>query len=224
MQSISLEVYRRLFKAWGPQHWWPADSPFEVMVGAVLVQNTNWKNVERAIQNLKSAGALVPHKLLGIPLEELQELIRPAGYFRVKAQRLRSLVSFFVDEFNGEISAMQATSHDELRQRLLSVHGIGPETADSILLYAVGKPALVVDAYTQRLFARHGWIPHGSSYQALKGHIEGELPVDATIYNEFHALIVQLGKIYCRRTPLCDGCPLQQLLPEGGVILEKCAC
>ncbi len=219
MTTIAQQVYRKLFKAWGPQEWWPADSPFEVMIGAVLVQNTNWRNVERAIENLKSADALSPQKLLAIELEELQELIRPAGYFRLKAQRLRSLVQFFGEEFGGTIVKMQAMPLAELRMKLLLVHGIGPETADSILLYAVGQPALVVDAYTLRVFARHGWVPHGTGYHALQEHLAAELPVNASDYKEFHALMVEVGKRHCRKTPQCEGCPLQQLLPIGGVVV-----
>ncbi|WP_146449069.1 endonuclease III domain-containing protein [Bythopirellula polymerisocia] len=221
MLPIAQQIYRRLFEAWGPQKWWPADSPFEVMIGAILVQNTNWRNVERAIENLKSAEALSPLQLLAIELENLQELIRPAGYFRIKAQRLRSLVQFFVDEFGGEITAMQAIPMPQLREKLLAVHGIGPETADSILLYAVGQSAMVVDAYTLRVFARHGWVPHGTSYHALQAHIAQELPEDATIYNDFHALIVEVGKKHCRKTPQCEGCPLQELLPVHGLVKEK---
>lgn len=219
MTTIAQQVYRKLFKAWGPQKWWPADSPFEVMIGAVLVQNTNWRNVERAIENLKSADALSPQKLLAIKLEELQELIRPAGYFRIKAQRLRSLVQFFEEEFGGRIAKMQAMPLAELRMKLLLVHGIGPETADSILLYAVGQPALVVDAYTLRVFARHGWVPHGTSYHPLQEYLAAELPVDAADYKEFHALMVEVGKRHCRKTPQCEGCPLRQLLPIGGVVV-----
>ncbi|QEG37471.1 endonuclease III domain-containing protein [Bythopirellula goksoeyrii] len=221
MSTIAKQVYDRVIQAWGPQQWWPADSPFEVMVGAVLVQNTNWKNVERAIENLKSAAVLAPQELLALELEKLQELIRPAGYFRNKAKRLRALVQFFVDEFGGEIVAMQEVPLRQLRERLLSVHGIGPETADSILLYAVGQPALVVDAYTLRIFARHGWVPYGTSYDALQQHLAEELPVDTAIYNEFHALMVQLGKAHCRKAPLCDECPLQQLLPANGVVEQS---
>ena len=218
MPSTAALVYRTLFEAWGPQRWWPADSPFEVMVGAVLVQNTAWRNVERAIENLQAAAALSPHRLLALAPEELEALIRPAGYFRVKARRLRALVQFFVDDFSADIAAMQTLPPDELRLRLLGVHGIGPETADSILLYAVGQPALVVDTYTLRVFARHGWVPPNASYHALQAHLAAELPVESAVYNEFHALMVAVGKTHCRRTPCCAGCPLEHLLPASGMV------
>jgi endonuclease-3 related protein len=215
--TMLTEVYGRLLDAFGPQHWWPGESPFEVMVGAVLTQNTNWKNVERAIHNLREADLLEPHALLEVPLEELEELIRPAGYFRVKAKRLRSLLEFFVGRYDGSVEAMSATSVAELRGELLAVHGIGPETADSILLYAVGLPIFVVDAYTHRIFARHGWIGFDADYHQIQDYVQGELPQDAPTYNEFHSLLVRLGKNYCVKTnPKCAECPLRELLPNGG--------
>lgn len=162
--SMLTEVYRRLFDAFGPQKWWPATSPFEMIVGAVLTQNTSWRNVERALDNLRQSDLLEPHALYGVPVEELEELIRPAGYFRVKARRLRSLVAFLVDRYDGSLEAMFAVVLPDLRQQLLEVHGVGPETADSILLYAGGLPSFVVDTYTHRIFARHGWIGFDADY------------------------------------------------------------
>ncbi len=213
------QVYRRLFDAFGPQHWWPGQSPFETIVGAVLTQNTSWKNVERAIHNLREADLLEPHALDGVPVEELEELIRPAGYFRIKAKRLRSLLKFLIERYDGSLDAMFQTSLSELREQLLGVHGIGPETADSILLYAGELPSFVVDAYTHRVFARHGWIGFDADYHQIQDYIQGELPQDVPLYNEYHALLVRLGKDFCRKTnPKCRECPLHDLLPPGGPI------
>jgi len=210
-------VYRRLLDAFGPQHWWPGETPFEVMVGAVLTQNTNWQNVERAIRNLRQADLLDPHALAGVPVEELEELIRPAGYFRVKARRLRSLLDFLIERYDGSLEAMFQTPLDALRRELLGVHGIGPETADSILLYAGGLPSFVVDAYTHRVFSRHGWIDFDADYHQIQDYIQGEIPQEAPLYNEFHALLVRLGKEYCRKSnPRCAACPLRERLPQGG--------
>jgi endonuclease III related protein len=215
--STLQEVYRRLFDAFGLQHWWPGESPFEVMIGAVLTQNTNWQNVERAIRNLREADLLEPRALHEVPLEELEDLIRPAGYFRVKARRLRSLLEFLMTRYNGSLEAMFQTSLGELRQELLGVHGIGPETADSILLYAGGLPSFVVDAYTHRVFSRHGWIGFDADYHQIQDYVQDELPAETPVYNEFHALLVRLGKDFCRKSrPKCGECPLRELLPRGG--------
>ena len=211
------QVYDRLLGAYGPQSWWPGDSPFEVMIGAVLTQNTSWGNVERAIDNLRREELLEPHALDQVPPEELEQLIRPAGYYRVKARRLRNLLRLLVDRYGGSIEAMFRTSLPELRDQLLAVNGIGPETADSILLYAGGLPAFVVDAYTARVFARHGWIPFDADYHQIQEYFEAGLPQDAAMFNEYHALLVRVGKERCRKKrPRCAGCPLADLLPEGG--------
>ena len=211
------EVYRRLFDAFGPQHWWPGETGFEVIVGAMLTQNTSWQNVERAIHNLREADLLEAHALYAAPVEELEELIRPAGYFRVKAGRLRSILKFIVERYDGSLDAMFGTSLPELRRELLEVHGVGPETADSILLYAAGLPSFVVDAYTHRIFARHGWIGFDADYEQIKDYVESELPQEAPLFNEFHALLVRLGKDYCKKTnPKCAECPLLEELPKGG--------
>jgi endonuclease-3 related protein len=217
MSSTHEDVYRRLFAAFGPQHWWPGESPFEVMVGAVLTQNTSWQNVERAIRNLREADLLEPRALYAVPPAELEELIRPAGYFRVKARRLRSLLEFLVERYGGSLEAMFTAGLSELRRQLLEVHGIGPETADSILLYAGGLPSFVVDAYTHRIFARHGWIGFDADYDQIQDYVQSALPQDVATYNEFHALLVRLGKDYCRKSnPKCEECPLRQTLPPGG--------
>ncbi len=221
MSQILNEIYRRMFDALGPQHWWPAERPLEMMVGAVLVQNTSWQNVRRAIDNLREAGLLEPHALFAVPEEELQELIRPAGYFRVKAKRLRNLLRFFVERYNGSFEAMSRTDLATLREELLAVRGVGPETADSILLYALALPVFVVNAYTQRIFARHGWIGFDADYRQIQEYFADGLPADAAMYNEYHALLVRVGKDYCRKArPRCEGCPLRELLPRGGPLEE----
>jgi len=221
MTKILNDVYRRLIDGLGPQHWWPGKTPFEVMVGAVLVQNTSWQNVRRAIGTLRDSDLLEPHALYAVPEAELQELIRPVGYFRIKAKRLRSLLKFFIERYDGSIEAMFRTSLSELREQLLGVHGIGPETADSILLYAGGLPSFVVDAYTYRIFSRHGWISFDDGYEQIQEYFQNGLPDDAAMYNEYHALLVRLGKDYCRKTgPKCAVCPLRELLPKGGPLEE----
>ena len=218
MSSTTQKVFELLSRHYGPQHWWPGESPLEVMVGAVLVQNTNWKNVERAIEQLREANMMQPERMLALDVAELEELIRPAGYFRVKAKRLRSLMEFFTDEYGGSIDALRAADQQTLREQLLAVHGIGFETADAILLYALDKPAMVVDTYTHRVFARHGWVSYETDYHQLQEHLASELPEDTQIYNELHALLVQVGKEHCRKTPRCESCPLAELLPPGGIV------
>jgi endonuclease III related protein len=218
MAAELLETYERLLAAFGPQHWWPGDSPFEVCVGAVLVQNTAWRNVERAIQNLRDANVMQPRALYALQPDELAELIRPAGYYQLKTKRLRNLLQFILDEYAGSLDQMFATHVDVLREQLLSVHGIGPETADAILLYAGGLPTFVVDTYSHRVLARHGWTGYDADYHEIKDYFEASLPADSALYNEYHALLVRLGKDYCRRTaPKCDTCPLAALLPPSGI-------
>jgi endonuclease-3 related protein len=220
MASKMLQAYERLLNTFGPQHWWPGESPFEIMVGAVLVQNTAWRNVERAISNLRAAGAMEPRALYALPPEELAELIRPAGYYQLKARRLRNLLRFVVEEYDGALERMFRTGVGALREQLLAINGIGPETADAILLYAGGLPTFVVDTYTHRVLARHGWIGYEADYHEIKDHFESALPADATLYNEYHALLVRVGKDFCRRTaPKCGACPLAPMLPECGIIL-----
>jgi endonuclease III related protein len=220
MPSKLLEAYERMLAAFGPQKWWPGESPFEIMVGAVLVQNTAWRNVERAIDNLREANVMQPHALYALPPVELAELIRPAGYYQVKAKRLRHMLKFVVEEFDGSLEAMFRTDLTTLREQLLAIHGIGPETADAILLYAGGMPTFVVDTYTHRILARHGWIEYEAGYHDIKEHFETALPADRTLYNEYHALLVRAGKDFCKRSgPKCESCPLAPMLPEGGIVL-----
>jgi endonuclease-3 related protein len=213
------EAFERMLLAFGPQHWWPGESPFEIMVGAVLVQNTAWRNVERAIANLRDADVMNPRALYDLPPVELAELIRPAGYYQVKTKRLRNLLTFVMEEYDGSLEAMFGTSLPTLRERLLAIHGIGPETADAILLYAGGLPTFVVDTYAHRVLARHGWIGYDATYDEIKDYFESELPQDAALYNEYHALLVRVGKENCKRSvPLCESCPLAELLPACGVV------
>jgi endonuclease-3 related protein len=214
--SVPASVFDRLLDAYGPQYWWPAESPFEVMLGAVLVQNTAWGNARRAIANLKAAGRLSAQAIYDTPLEELEQLIRPSGVYRVKARRLRGLIALIVEQHGGSLDALFALPTDGLRRELLAVHGIGPETADAILLYAAGRATFVIDAYTRRVLERHGWAPPGASYDDLKRLFEGALPRDAPLFNEYHALLVQVGKQHCRSQPRCEGCPLEALLPPVG--------
>ncbi len=218
--AVIRSVYQRLFDAFGPQHWWPADSPFEVMVGAVLVQNTAWKNVPRAIRRLRDASALSPDAIHGMPIPTLQRLVLPTGTYRVKARRLKSLIDFLFDQYNGCVETMLKANSEVLRRQLLDVHGIGPETADSILLYAQNVPSFVVDTYTRRVFGRHTWIDYFAPYEMIKAYFEANMPADAAMYNELHALLVQVGIRYCRKTPRCQQCPLASLLPADGACLE----
>jgi len=208
-------VHDQLLAAYGPQHWWPGETPFEVMVGAVLTQNTAWSNVEKAINNLKAADALDPRVMLDLADEALAALIRPAGYFNVKTRRLQAWCRFLVEAGVAKNPTQLATldALPSLRQRILAVHGVGQETADSILLYALGLPSFVIDAYTRRIFSRLGLITGDEPYSALQQRFHSELPGEVRLYNEYHALIVQLGKACCRPRPRCGACPLASDCP-----------
>jgi endonuclease-3 related protein len=206
-------VYRRMLACYGPQHWWPARTRFEVLVGAVLTQNTAWTNVEHAIANLREAGALEPAALLALPENRLAKLLRPSGYFNVKAVRLRSLCAWYVEQ--GRHARLRHWPTGRLRHALLGLHGVGPETADDILLYAFDRPVFVIDAYTRRLFARLGMVEGREPYEALRAACEGALGADAPLFNEYHALIVQHAKAHCRLRPRCAGCCLFKLCPSG---------
>ena len=198
----------------GPMHWWPARTPFEVIAGAILTQNTSWGNVERAIANLRSARMLTPSSIAAARTSRLAALVRPSGYFRQKAVKLKAFVRFLQREYGGSLKRMFNTPTGELREKLLSVHGIGPETADSILLYAGNHPVFVVDAYTHRIFARHGITGGKPDYEHVRALFEAALPRDAQLLNEFHALVVNTGKNWCRKSkPRCAECPLGSLLP-----------
>jgi len=210
------DAYEHLLQAFGPQHWWPGDSPFEIILGAILTQNTNWKNVERALNHLREADLLSVSSLRNTSVEELAELIRPAGYYRQKSKRLHNFLHFLDERYGGSLDLLFDNSIDELRMELLSINGIGPETADSIVLYAANMPTFVIDAYTARVFVRHGWIDADARYDDLKQYAESQLPQDTQLFNEFHALIVQVGKKHCRKTPDCEKCPLNSMLPSAG--------
>jgi len=211
--DLILKFYQKLYRHFGPQHWWPGETPFEVMVGAILTQNTAWKNVERAIENLKRENALSPEEINKMNIEKLAQLIKPSGFYNLKAKRLKSFIERFMEDFNGDIQGMKKLEKRSLREWLLSIPGIGRETADSIILYAIEKPIFVVDAYTRRILSRHGFIKGDEDYDEIQEIFHKNLPVDTGLYNEYHALIVRLGKEYCRKkNPLCETCPLREFL------------
>ena len=218
-----LEIYRRLYASYGPQHWWPGETPLEVIVGAILTQSAAWTNVEKAIANLKAAGALSPDGLARLNEGELARLVYPAGYFNAKARKLKAFVALLFQRFDGELERLLAVPVDELRPLLLATHGIGPETADSILLYAAGRPVFVIDAYTRRLFSRLGMTPGRDSYDSWRALFMENLEADAGLFNEYHALMVRHGKAVCRRQPRCDVCPLLEgcLTGRSGLSLPR---
>lgn len=222
MPNAWSRIYRSLFAHYGAQRWWPGETPFEVMVGAILTQNTAWSNVERAIVRLKDAQALQAGTLLTLADADLAELIRPAGYFNVKARRLKALCRYLAEE--GVLDAPERLADRaglaELRRRLLSVHGIGAETADSILLYALDQPSFVVDAYTRRIFGRLGLLTGNETYADIQACFQANLPRDLDVYNEYHALIVQLGKSVCRPRPNCGACPLLDYCGHAHLTLD----
>lgn len=204
-------LHQRLLDRYGPLHWWPAETPFEVVVGAVLTQNTAWANVEKAIENLKAAGVLDPASLRRLPLETLEQLIRPSGTYSVKARRLKALLDWLGDDWRARLQG----DLEQVRVGLLQVPGVGPETADAILLYAAGRPSFVVDAYTRRILSRLGLALQPPGYEAIRRFFMDRLPHDAPLFNEVHAQFVQLGKDYCRKAPRCGACPLLEMCPTG---------
>jgi len=210
LSKLLREMYRKLWEAFGPQGWWPGDSPFEVCLGAILTQNTNWNNVARVLAELKAEGLLQPRALLKMPEAELAQRLKPVGYFNVKARRLKSFLDFFAGRFQESLELMARADLEALRPALLEVKGIGPETADSILLYALNKPTFVVDAYTFRILGRHGLVGETASYEELRQTFMDHLAPEVPLYQEFHALLVRLGKDFCRPRPSCDECPLQK--------------
>ncbi len=204
-----MSVYEKLYAFYGPQGWWPAKSRLEVITGAILTQNTSWKNVEKAIANLKKNKALAsPAALTDLDTRTLSRLIRPSGYYNIKAKRIKNFLRFLSSRYQGSLKAMSAQETGTLRQELLGVNGIGQETCDSILLYAFRRPIFVVDAYTKRIFSRHGLFAAGASYEDLQDAFMKRLPSDERLFNEYHALIVRLGKLVCRKNPDCSSCPL----------------
>jgi len=211
INEILIEIYQLLFDRFGPQHWWPGDTQFEIITGAILTQNTNWTNVEKAIANLKSADRLSPEKLYHLDLPRLAELIRPAGYFNIKAKRLKNFVQWLFDNYQGKLSNLEGLETNRLRAELLAIKGIGRETADSILLYALDRPIFVVDAYTARVAIRHGLIEPDADYEQLRELFQSNLLEDVQLFNEYHALLVKVGKEFCKPKAQCPGCPLEKL-------------
>jgi endonuclease III related protein len=207
-------LYTILLDHYGPQGWWPGDTPLEVAVGAILTQNTNWKNVALAIDRLKEAGLLTAPALHELPEAALADYIRPAGYYNIKARRLNNFLDFLFNRYDGSMAVMAAAPLDLLRPELLAVKGIGPETADSILLYGLEKPTFVVDAYTFRILSRHGLAPETISYEELQAIFMEVVPPETALYQEYHALLVQTGKEYCRPKPRCAACPLKNFSDE----------
>ncbi len=208
VQKILQQIFDQSYAAIGPLHWWPADTDEEMIIGAVLTQNTAWKNVEQAIANLRQVGKLTLRAIHATPEEELAQLIRPTGYFNLKAKRLLSLVRFFMERCGGDLSCLSRNDPATLRRKLLEVYGIGPETADSILLYALKMPIFVVDAYTRRILSRHGLCSAGASYEEIQSLFMRKLPHEEKMFNEYHAQLVAIGNRFCRPHPLCSQCPL----------------
>ena len=207
-----LKIYQKLYEAFGPQHWWPGETPFEIAIGAILTQNTNWGNVEKTINNLKKQNALSVKAIHEMPVKKLSELIRPAGYYNIKAKRLKSFIDFLMNDYHGSMKRMKNEDIHSLKKKLLSINGIGPETADSIILYALEKPVFVIDAYTKRVLSRHGIMNHEKSYDEFQELFYSALKKDMKLFNEYHALFVNLGKTFCKlNKPICDKCPLNDL-------------
>lgn len=208
-------IFELLLDAYGPQNWWPGSGGFETVVGAILTQSTAWANVERALHNLRVAEALEPSAMLALSEAELEALVRPSGFFRVKGRKLRAFVSMLAADFGGSLERLFALPAEDLRARLLATYGIGPETADDIVLYAAGKPSFVIDAYTRRVFARLGITPQPDRYEAWRAFFMDALPAAVALYNEYHALIDRHARETCRAQPLCEGCVLRAICPTG---------
>jgi endonuclease-3 related protein len=206
-----IKIYQKLYSSIGPRHWWPGDSPFEVIIGAILTQNTSWKNVEIAIRALKEKNLLDPLKLYRVRDRLLANTIKSSGFFNIKAKRIKTFMRFLFENYQGSLKKMFSENLTPLREKLLKINGIGPETADSILLYAGGKPIFVVDAYTKRILARHNLISKTASYSEIQELFMENLKKDAGMFNEYHALLVYTGKYFCKKTPNCENCPMKGL-------------
>ena len=216
MSAISdslVEIYHRLLSHHGPQHWWPAHDPFEVILGAILTQATAWTNVEQALSNLKAETALAPSALRDLPRVRLAALIRPCGYYNAKAVKVKAFVEELGARYSDDLGQLFALAIEDLRRELLSIHGVGEETADSIILYAAKKPVFVIDAYTRRIIRRLGLAPESDSYGAFQALFTKNLPPEEKLYNEYHALLVRHGKEVCRKAPRCQNCCLRPLCP-----------
>ncbi|MBP7411203.1 MAG: endonuclease III domain-containing protein [Methanoculleus sp.] len=205
------QIYGALSAAFGHQHWWPAETAFETMIGAILTQNVSWTNAARAVRNLEGAGMLDPCLLAKADPGEIARLIVPSRFYNLKAERIREFARVYVAEFEGDPAVMAAVETSALRERLLAVRGLGKETVDSILLYACGKPVFVVDAYTRRIFSRYGLLPADASYDRMQRLFAENLPPDAALFNDYHAQIVFLGNTVCRKSPLCGRCPIREV-------------
>jgi len=207
-KELLRQIYDRLFAAFGPQGWWPAETVFEVIMGAILTQNTAWKNAAVALGNLRRHDLLSFERICGLSAPELAALIRSSGFYNEKAKKVKNFCNYVQTKWNGDLEDFLARDEDVLRADLLEIRGIGPETADSIVLYAALKPSFVVDAYTYRIFSRHDWVEEAISYEDLREYFMGAMEPDVAVFQEFHALLVRTGNLYCRRKPLCDACPL----------------
>jgi endonuclease-3 related protein len=210
MRDRLLRIFELLLERFGPRHWWPGETPLEVMVGAILTQNTAWRNVERAIHNMKAADLMDITRIYEFGEKELADIIRPSGFFNIKSRRLKTFIAFLVDEYGGRIEGLESVPQETLRHQFLSLSGIGPETADSILLYALDRPVFVVDAYTKRFLRQHGISDGEQNYHEVQGFFTSNLPSDSALFNEYHALIVRLCQTHCRKAPQCEGCPLEE--------------
>ena len=220
-QEALLDIYSRLYAAYGPQRWWPGGSPFEVVVGAILTQAAAWTNVEKAIDNLKAAGVLSPRGILETPVDKLARLVFPAGYYNAKARKLKAFVEMLFERHGGDLDRLFALPLPDLRRELLVTHGIGPETADAVILYAAGQPRFVIDAYTRRVFGRLGLAPAKDDYGSWQSMFEEALPPDAPLFNGYHALIDRHAKTYCRKEPLCGQCLLREVCPFGRLTTRR---
>ncbi len=215
-EHLLLNMYQTMLEIMGPSHWWPGETPFEVAVGAILTQNTNWGNVEKAIRNLRDADCLTPDAMLAMPETQLAALIRPSGYYNMKAKKLKTFLVWLQETCDGDITQLATRDADTARTELLSVKGIGPETADSIALYAASLPTFVVDAYTYRILTRHGLVPEDIDYHGMRDFFMDVLPQDVSLFNEYHALIVRVAKEWClKAAPRCATCPLRDFLDNG---------
>ena len=216
-----LEVYRRLYQRYGPQHWWPGDGPFETIIGAILTQNTAWRNVELALNNLKSAGAMSPKHLRELSFDVLANLIRPSGYFRTKTRKLKAFAQYLGEFYDDDLNACLSQEAGDLRRELLSIYGIGEETADDIVLYAAGLPSFVIDTFTRRILTRLGMAPDLGRYSDFQALFHQNLYQDSTLFNEYHALLDRHATETCRKSPLCDNCCLLDLCPTGTASLAQ---
>ena len=219
-----ISVYTLMLNYFGNLNWWPGETEFEVIIGAILTQNTSWTNVEKSISLIKNNGLMNPESIYELHVDELAKLVRSSGYFNQKAKKIKHFLSFFYDKYKFDMDIMKSVPVDVMREQLLAINGIGPETADSILLYALSKPVFVVDAYTKRIFSRHGFIEKNASYHEVQAFFETHLDKDEPLFNEYHALIVNTGKYFCGTKPKCENCPLRETLSQkqlNGLVFAK---